>query len=115
MLMDMRHDFLLKWDKINVVHDDSVDMTSAQDLVNGLTREYVHGAEAPDVTLFRVNAFSYGTPVVDHSDCITRTGRSSITFTTGHLIDHLVSDRERKFFLVIAKTKTIENIIEQVS
>lgn len=114
MLMDMRHDFLLQWNKINIVHDDSVDVVSAQDLVNGLTREYVHGVGPPEVTLFRVNSFGYGTPVVDHTNCTTNSGRSSITFTSTHLMDHLVDDRQRKFFIVIAKTKTIENIIEEV-
>lgn len=114
MLMDMRHDFLLKWDRINIVHDESVDIISAQDLVNGLTREYVHGVEAPDVTLFRVNGLGYGSPVVDHSNCTTASGRSAVTFTSAHLIDHLADERDRKFFIVIAKTKTIENIIEEV-
>lgn len=114
MLMDMRHDFLLTWDKIHIVHDDSVDSVSAQDLVNGLTQEYVHGIPTPDVTLFRVNSFGYGTPVSDHTNCLTESGRSSVTFTSSHLMDHLVKDKEIKFFIVIAKTKTIENIIEEV-
>jgi hypothetical protein len=115
MLMDMRHDFLLTWDKINIVHDDSVDSVSAQDLVNGLTQEYVHGMPTPEVTLFRVSSIGYGTTVSDHSNCLTESGRSRVTFTSAHLMDHLVMDRGMKFFIVIAKTKTIENVIEEVS
>ena len=114
MLMDMRHDFLLHWDRINVVHDESVSGSSAQDLVNGLTREYVHGVQAPDVTLFRINGFGYGTPVVDHRNCTSEAGRSAITFTSAHLLDHMVTDREKKFFIVIATTKVIEAMIEEV-
>lgn len=115
MLMDMRHDFLLHWDKINIIHDDAVDPVSAQDLVNGLTQEYVHGVQAPDVTLFSVNNIGHESPVLHHSNCMSTTDKSGITFTTSHLMDHLVDERAMKFFIVIATTKTIENVIEEVS
>ena len=111
MLIDMRHDFMRYWPKINLLHDESVDRDSIQDLVNGLEREYVYGADPPEVTVFHMKDPNNAISVSDHSSCMTKSGPE---MSVSHLMEHLVLETDRKFFVVIGKSKMIEKAVEEV-
>lgn len=116
MVMDLRHDFLRSWDHINLIHDDSVDHEMVHKYVEGLTTSEVKGAPVPEVLVYKVDSHGYGSPVRHHENCTTDAGRSAITFTSAHLIDHIQDDDDNmKYFVVIASSGTIESIVEEVS
>jgi len=115
MVMDLRHDFLRTWDHINLVHDESVDDDMILKYVQGLTSHQVPGTPVPKILVYKVNSHGYGTPVMSHGNCTTDSGRSAITFTSAHLVDHILEDEEMKYFIVIASSGTIEHIVEEVS
>ena len=114
MVMDLRHDFLRSWDHINLVHDETVDNDMIHKYVDGLKTPHVRGVAAPDVVVYKVDSHGYGSPVVHHGNCTSDSGRSSITFTASHFIDHIQEDAGMKYFVVIASSVTIANIVEEV-
>lgn len=116
MVMDLRYDFLRHWDHINLVHDDTLDHETVHKFVKGLTTMEIQGVSSPEVTVFHLNGHGYGTPVVYHGNCTTDAGRAAITFNSAHLVQHIEEDPSKmKYFVVIGKSSTIENIVEEVS
>lgn len=118
MLVDMRHDFLATWTHINLVHDHSVTKDVIIDLIHGL--EDIHGTHIlpTSVTTYSLSGVrrSGGVSMItDHSKCTTPTGRSNLHFSGAHLARHIQSDPNMKFFILMGRSRTIENVVEEVS
>lgn len=118
MLVDMRHDFLATWTQINLVHDQSVTKDVIIDLIDGLEGIRASHILPTSVTTYSVSGVrkSGGSSMIsDHSKCITPTGRSQIHFSGAHLARHIQSDSSMKFFILMGRSRTIENVVEEVS
>ena len=116
MLVDMRHDFLSTWNSINLVHDRSVAHEVIFDLIDGL--EAVPGVnnERTKVTTFQVSGVrkSGGTSQIsNHSLCTTLQGRAQVDFSGAHLARHIETDPGMRYFVLMGRSRTIENVIEE--
>lgn len=118
MLVDMRHDFLKDWSRINLVHDSSVDHKTLHDLVDGLASAEGPGITPASVMTYKVDisrkrVTSKGDLVgKDHAECM-RSG-SKERFSARHLTKHIESDPSLAYFVLIGGERTIETIVEEV-
>ncbi|XP_025018417.1 ionotropic receptor 93a-like [Tetranychus urticae] len=120
MLIDMRHDFLRKWDHINLIHDDTIDVMALHDLVDGLSA--VHGPEImpSTVTSYHIglslkNKIEITSDYRDINDSqVTLFSYENVKTDTldlkAQVVDHITD--EHKYFIVIAHSKHIKEIIK---
>lgn len=119
MLVDMRHDFLRDWDKMNIVHDSSIATATLHDLVDGLASATGPGLVHASVTTFQVDSNRKRiTPAVDgkvkdHRNCMTLEAGQREKFSAKHLMRHLEEESTLAHFIVIGTPRTIETIVEE--
>lgn len=115
MLMDMRYDFLRNWHQINLIHDESIREDHLLELVYGLTSVEAY-TQAPEVTAWSVVGSGSVVKVTAHQNCTRESIRQSHQhFTPEHLAQHIGEDVSMQYFIVLGKSGTIEEMIEQVS
>lgn len=115
MLMDMRYDFLQKWHQIHLIHDESIESDQLAEIVSGMTS--VEGyAYPPELTVWSVSGSGVSIDqIVDHTNCTRDDFRKNTIFTTRHLVEHISTNISMQYFIVVGKSGTIENLIEEVS
>ena len=115
MLMDMRYDFIRDWHQINLIHDQSIKEDHLLEIVAGLTSPEAF-ARPPELTSWSVVGPGSVVTVTTHHNCTRESIRHPhLRFTPEHLAQHIREDVSMQHFIVIGKSGTIEEMIEQVS
>lgn len=115
MLMDMRYDFIRDWHQINFIHDQSIKEDHLLEIVSGLTSSEAF-THPPELTSWSVVGPGSVVTVTTHHNCTRESIRQVHNhFTPEHLAQHIQEDVSMQHFIVLGKSGTIEEMIEQVS